>query len=134
MFRAGTLVLKSLAAVRPFTLKGRSLIACKSNVGVWQILLGQNNYLQFFAGQKLYFRLLQDRLVISGYNNVESGGQARLFFYFLGHTGQIIYFQVFGGQNIYFQKLPVPPTSNQMVVPLVHIALNANMTCEATPN
>jgi hypothetical protein len=51
-----------------------------------------------------YFRLLQDRFFISGYNNVESGGQARLLFYFLGHTGQIIYFQVFGSQNIYFQK------------------------------
>jgi hypothetical protein len=50
--------------------------------------------------------LIQDRLFISGYNNVEFGGHARLLFYFLGHTGQIIYFQVFGGQNIYFQKLP----------------------------
>jgi hypothetical protein len=74
-----------------------------------QILTGQNIYFQFFAGQKLYFRLLQDRLFISGYSNVEFGGQARLLFYFLGHTGQIIYFQVFGSQNIYFQKLPAPP-------------------------
>jgi hypothetical protein len=48
-----------------------------------QILTGQNIYFQFFAGQKLYFRLLQDRLIISGYNNVEFGGQVRLFFYFL---------------------------------------------------
>jgi hypothetical protein len=39
-------------------------------------------------------------------NNTSGGGQARLLFYFLGHTGQIIYFQVFGSQNIYFQKLP----------------------------
>ena len=54
------------------------------------------------------------------------------YFYFLGHTGQIIYFQVFGGQHIYFQKLPAPP--NKMVVPIVHIALNAKITCEATPN
>jgi hypothetical protein len=46
----------------------------------------------------------RDRLFISGYSNVEFGGQARLLFYFLGHTGQIIYFQVFGSQNIYFQK------------------------------
>ena len=63
------------------------------------------------------------------------GTQARLF-YFLGHTGQIIYFQVFGSQNIYFQKLPAPPPlpPNQMVVPLVHIALSANITCGATPN
>ena len=52
----------------------------------WQILSGQNIYFQFFAGQKLYFRLLQNILFISGYNNVESGGQARLLFYFLGHT------------------------------------------------
>jgi hypothetical protein len=66
--------------------------------------VSQNIYFQFFAGQTLYFRLLQDRLFISGYNNVEFGGHARLLFYFLGHTGQIIYFQVFGGQNIYFQK------------------------------
>ena len=73
------------------------------------ILTVLNIYFQFFAGQKLYFRLLQDRLFISGYNNVKSGGQARLLFYFLGHTGQIIYFQIFGGQNIYFQKLPAPP-------------------------
>jgi hypothetical protein len=36
----------------------------------------------FFAGQKLYLRLLQDRLFISGYNNVEPGGQVRLFFLF----------------------------------------------------
>jgi hypothetical protein len=57
------------------------------------------------------------KIKISGYNNVESGGQARLLFYFLGHTGQIIYFQIFGGQNIYFQKLPAPlPPPNQMVV------------------
>ena len=55
---------------------------------------GLNIYFQFFAGQKFYFRLLQDRFFISGYNNVESGGQARLLFYFLGHTGQIIYFQI----------------------------------------
>jgi hypothetical protein len=34
-----------------------------------QILTGQNIYFQFFAGQKLYFRLLQDRLFISGYSN-----------------------------------------------------------------
>jgi hypothetical protein len=27
-----------------------------------------------------------------------------------------------------------PPPPNQMVVPLVHIALNANITCGATPN
>ena len=67
-----------------------------------------NIYFQFFAGQKLYFRLLQDRFLISGYNNVESGGQARLLFYFLGHTGQIIYFQICGCQNIYFQKLVRP--------------------------
>jgi hypothetical protein len=45
-----------------------------------QILTGQNIYFQFFAGQKLYFRLLQDRLFISGYNNVEFGGHARLLF------------------------------------------------------
>ena len=50
--------------------------------GGWQILTGQNIYFQFFAGQQLYFRLLQDRLFISGYNNVGSGGQARLFFLF----------------------------------------------------
>jgi hypothetical protein len=93
-----------------------------------------NIYFQFFAGQKLYFRLFQDKFFISGYNNVESGGQARLLFYFLGHTGQINYFQIFGGQNIYFQKLPAPHPPNQMVVPLVHIALNVNITCEATPN
>jgi hypothetical protein len=68
-----------------------------------------NIYFHFFAGQKLYFHLLQERFFISGYNNVESRGQARLLFYFLGHTGQIIYFQIFGGQNIYFQKLPAPP-------------------------
>ena len=76
---------------------------------------GQNIYFQFFAGQKLYFRLLQDRLFISGYSNVEFGGHARLLFYFLGHTGQIIYFQVFCGQNIYFQKLPAlpPPTPHE---------------------
>jgi hypothetical protein len=73
-----------------------------------QILTGQNIYFQFFAGQKLYFRLLQDRLSISGYKNVEFGGQARLYFYFLGHTGQIIYLEVFGGQNIYFQPPPEP--------------------------
>jgi hypothetical protein len=98
-------------------------------------LTGQNIYFQFFAGQKLYFRLLQNRLLISGFNNVESGGQVRSFFYFLGHTSQIIYFQVFGGYTIYFQKLPAaPPSTNQKVVPLVHIALNANITCEATPN
>jgi hypothetical protein len=78
--------------------------------GSWQILTGQNIYLQFIAGQKLYFRLLQDRLFISGYNNVESGGQARLYFYFLGHTGQIIYFQVFGGQNtVFISKNFQPP-------------------------
>jgi hypothetical protein len=57
--------------------------------GGGEILTGQNIYFQFFAGQKLYFRLLQDRLFISGYSNVEFGGQARLLFYFLGHTGQI---------------------------------------------
>ena len=78
--------------------------------GGWQILSGQNIYFQFFAGQKLYFRLLQNILFISGYTNVKSGGQARSFFYFLGHTGQIIYFQVFSGQNIYFQNLAPPPS------------------------
>jgi hypothetical protein len=57
-----------------------------------KLKMGQNIYFQFFAGQKLYFRLLQDRLFISSYNNVEFGGQARLLFYFLGHTGQIKYF------------------------------------------
>jgi hypothetical protein len=50
-----------------------------------QILTGQSIYFQFFAGQKLYFRLLQDRLFISGYSNVEFGGQARLLFYFFGN-------------------------------------------------
>ena len=64
------------------------------------ILSGQNIYLR----SRNYFRLLQDRLFISGYNSFESVGQARLFFYFLGHTCQIIYFQVFGGQHIYFQN------------------------------
>ena len=70
------------------------------NGGACQILSGQNIYLR----SRNYFRLLQDRLFISGYNSFESGGQARLFFYFLGHTCQIIYFQVFGGQHIYFQN------------------------------
>ena len=53
------------------------------------------------------FEELRYTLFISGYNNVESGGRARLFFYFLGHKGQIIYFQVFGGQ-----ELPLPLESN----------------------
>jgi hypothetical protein len=70
---------------------------------------GSEYFFQFFAGQKLYFRLLQDRLFISGYSNVEFGGQARLFFYFLGHTGQNIYFQVFWRPEYLFPKTASPP-------------------------
>jgi hypothetical protein len=55
------------------------------------------------------------------------------YFIFLGTQARLFIFQIFGGQNIYFQELPAPPP-NQMVVPLVHIALNMNITCEATPN
>ena len=95
---------------------------------------GSKYLFSIFCGPKIIFSPTSGQVIyISGYSNVEFGGQARLLFYFLGHTGQIIYFQVFGRQNIYFQKLPAPPP-NQMVVPLVHIALNANITCGATPN
>ena len=69
----------------PFNYLGDDHLILRGGGG-WQILLGHNVYFQFFAGQNLYFRLLQDWLFISGYNNVVSGGQARLFFYFLGHT------------------------------------------------
>jgi hypothetical protein len=63
----------------------------------WIIVLprnSQNIYFQFFAGLKLYFRLLQDRSFISGYNNVGSGGQARLFFLiFLGTQARFFIFK-----------------------------------------
>jgi hypothetical protein len=89
------------------------------------LLLGDAGKLSFNFLSALDFSILfRKTSELQGRTRVESGGQARLLFYFLGHTGQIINFQIFGGNNIYFQKLPAPPPPPPpMVVPLVHIAL-----------
>ena len=58
------------------------------------------------------------------------------FFIFLGTQARLFIFKFLAARiSISKNCRPPPPQSpNQMVVPLVHIALNANMTCEATPN
>jgi hypothetical protein len=58
------------------------------------------------------------------------------YFIFLGTQARLLIFK-FLAARIFISKncqplLPLPP--NQMVVPLVHIALSVNITCEATPN
>ena len=81
-------------------------------------------FFQFFACQKLYYRLFQDRLFISGYNNVESGVQARLLFLFSWTHRSDYLFSSFWRPEYLFPKTARHP-SNQMVVHLVHLALNA---------
>ena len=63
------------------------------------------------------------------------------FFIFLGTQATLFNFKFLAARIPYlFPKTaspppPPPPELNgRMVVPLVHIALNANITCEATPN
>ena len=57
------------------------------------------------------------------------------YFIFLGTQARLFIFK-FLAARIFISKNcqpPPPPPPNQMVVPLVHIALNANITCGATP-
>ena len=56
-------------------------------------------------------------------------------FIFLGTQARLFIFKFLAARIPYlFPKTASPPAPNQMVVPLVHIALSANITCEATPN
>lgn len=61
-------------------------------------------------------------IFLSGHYNVECGGQARLFFYFLGHTDQItkkhVFIFKFLSAIIFISKT----SPNQMVVPLYIIS------------
>ena len=49
------------------------------------------------------------------------------FFIFLGTKARLFIFKFLVAKNC-------PSPSNQMIVPLVYIALSANISCEATPN
>jgi hypothetical protein len=96
---------------------------------------GSEYLFSIFAGQNYIFAFFRTDYSFPAIIMLNLEVRPDYFFIFLRtQASQIIYFQVFGGQNIYFQKLPVPPSPNQMVVSLVHIALSANITCEATPN
>jgi hypothetical protein len=56
------------------------------------------------------------------------------YYIFLGTQARLFIFK-FLAARIFISKNCQPPSSpNQMVVPLVHIALNVNITSEATPN
>ena len=58
------------------------------------------------------------------------------YFIFLGTRARLFIFK-FLAASIFISKNcqpPPPPPPNQMVVPIVHIALSAKITCEATPN
>ena len=60
--------------------------------------------------------------VMPDYYFIFLGTQARLF------TFKFLAARIFISKNC--QPPPPPPPPNQMVVPLVHIALNANITCK----
>ena len=56
------------------------------------------------------------------------------YYIFLGTQARLFIFK-FLAARIFISKNCQPPSSpNQMAVPLVHIALNVNITSEATPN
>ena len=57
------------------------------------------------------------------------------YFIFLGTQARLFTFKFLARPEYLFPKTASPPPPpNQLVVPLVHIALNANITCQTTPN
>ena len=66
--------------------------------------------------------------VMPDYYFIFLGTQARLFIL------KFLAARILISKNCQPPLPPPPPPPNQMVVPLVHIALNVNITCEATPN
>jgi hypothetical protein len=96
---------------------------------------GSEYLFSIFAGQNYIFAYFSTDYSVPAIIMLNLEVRPDYFFIFLGTQARLFIFK-FLAARIFISKncQPPPPSPNQMVVSLVHIRLNANITCEATPN